>query len=113
MDATRYRWVVLAVGSTAQGATAACFLGLAAVAPDLRAHFGLSLAGVGTLIGVISVGLVATLIAWGGAADRFGERPVMTADCSGPGPRWAPPHWSPTRSRPARCCCSPGPPGPA
>jgi hypothetical protein len=51
VDATRYRWVVLAVGSTAQGATAACFLGLAAVAPDLRAHFGLSLAGVGTLIG--------------------------------------------------------------
>jgi MFS family permease len=85
VDATRYRWVVLAVGSTAQGATAAYFLGLAAVAPDLRAHFGLSLAGVGTLIGVISVGLVATLIAWGGAADRFGERPVMTVGLLGAG----------------------------
>ena len=85
MEATRYRWVVLAVGSAAQGATAAYFLGLAAVAPDLRAHFGLSLAGVGTLIGVISVGLVATLIAWGSAADRFGERPVMTVGLLGAG----------------------------
>ncbi len=78
-----YRWVVLAVGSAAQGSTAAYFLGLAAVAPALRQHFGLSLAGVGALIGVISVGLVATLIAWGTAADRFGERGVMTAGLLG------------------------------
>jgi MFS family permease len=79
----RYRWVVLAVGSAAQAATAAYFLGLAAVTPALRDHFGLSLAGVGTLIGAISVGLVATLIAWGGAADRFGERWVMTVGLVG------------------------------
>ena len=81
--AGRYRWVVLAVGSAAQGATAAYFLGLAAVTPALRAHFGLSLAGVGILIGVISVGLVATLIAWGIAADRFGERGVMATGLLG------------------------------
>ena len=74
----RYRWVVLVVGTAAQGATAMYFLGLAAVTPALREHFGLSLAGVGTLVGVISIGLVATLIAWGGATDRYGERAVMT-----------------------------------
>jgi MFS family permease len=79
----RYRWVVLAVGTLAQASTAAYFLGLAAVTPALRVHFGLSLAGVGGLIGVISVGLVATLIAWGGAADRFGERGVMAAGLVG------------------------------
>lgn len=73
-----HRWVVLAVGTAAQAATATYFLGLAAVTPALRDHFGLDLAGVGALIGVISVGLVATLIAWGAAADRFGERGVMT-----------------------------------
>lgn len=78
MDAPRYRWVVLAVGTAAQAATAAYFLGLAAVTPALRAHFGLDLAGVGLLIGAISVGLVPTLIPWGAAADRFGERGVMT-----------------------------------
>ncbi|WP_300012224.1 MFS transporter [Pseudonocardia sp.] len=78
MDAPRYRWVVLAVGTCAQGATAAYFLGLAAVTPALRDYFALDLAGVGVLIGVISVGLVPTLIPWGAAADRFGERGVMT-----------------------------------
>ncbi|MCX6467072.1 MAG: MFS transporter [Pseudonocardiales bacterium] len=77
MDARRYRWVVLAAGTAAQAATAAYFLGLAAVTPVLREHFGLDLAGVGLLIGAISLGLVPTLVPWGVAADRFGERPVM------------------------------------
>lgn len=80
---SRYRWVVLAVGTAAQAATAAYFLGLAAVTPALRDHFGLDLAGVGALIGAISVGLVATLIAWGGAADRYGERGVMSVGLLG------------------------------
>jgi MFS family permease len=71
------------VGTFAQAATALYFLGLAAVTPALRDHFGLNLAGVGALIGVISVGLIATLIAWGGAADRFGERGVMAAGLVG------------------------------
>jgi MFS family permease len=79
----RYRFVVLAVGTAAQAATAAYFLGLAAVTPALRDHFALSIAGVGTLLGVISVGLVATLIAWGSATDRFGERGVMAAGLLG------------------------------
>jgi len=79
----RYRWVVLAVGTLAQAATAAHFLGLAAVTPALRAHFGLGVAGVGALIGGISVGVVTTLILWGSAADRFGERPVMTVGLLG------------------------------
>lgn len=79
----RYRWVVLAVGAAAQGTTAAYFMGLAAVTPALRAHYDLDLAGVGALLGAISVGLVATMIAWGGAADRFGERGVMTVGLLG------------------------------
>lgn len=77
MNASRYRWVVLAVGTAAQASTAAAFLGLAAVTPVLREHFGLGLTGVGALLGAISLGTVTTLIAWGAAADRFGERPVM------------------------------------
>ncbi|WP_226370021.1 MFS transporter [Pseudonocardia oceani] len=83
MDAPRYRWVVLAVGSAAQAATAAYFLGLAAVTPALRAHFDLDLAGVGLMIGAISIGLVPTLIPWGAAADRFGERGVMATGLVG------------------------------
>lgn len=82
-DRPGYRWVVLGVGTFAQAATALYFLGLAAVTPALRDHFGLSLAGVGALIGAISVGLITSLIAWGAAADRFGERGVMAAGLVG------------------------------
>jgi sugar phosphate permease len=78
----RYRWVVLLVGTLAQAATA-YFLGLAAVTPALREHFGLGLAGVGVLIGCASAGLIPTLMAWGSAADRFGERWVMASGLLG------------------------------
>jgi MFS family permease len=83
VDAGRYRWVVLAVGTFAQASTAAFFLGLAAVTPALRAHYGLGVAGVGALVGVTSVGLVVTLVAWGSATDRFGERGVMAVGLVG------------------------------
>ena len=83
MDAGRYKWVVLAVGTAAQASTASYFLGLAAVTPALRAYYGTGVAGVGALIGVTSVGLIATLVAWGAATDRFGERGVMTVGLAG------------------------------
>jgi MFS family permease len=83
MDAGRYKWVVLAVGTAAQASTAAYFLGLAAVTPALRAYYGTGVAGVGALIGVTSIGLIATLVAWGAATDRFGERGVMTVGLAG------------------------------
>jgi sugar phosphate permease len=78
----RYRWVVLIVGTAAQAATA-YFLGLAAVTPALREHFDLGLSGVGVLIGLASAGLIPTLMAWGSAADRFGERWVMASGLVG------------------------------
>jgi MFS family permease len=83
MAEPRYRWVVLAVGTFAQASTAAFFLGLAAVTPALRAHYGIGVAAVGTLVGVTSVGLVATLVFWGTATDRFGERGVMAVSLAG------------------------------
>jgi MFS family permease len=79
----RYRWVVLAAGTLAQAATAAYFLGIAAVTPALREHFGLDLAGVGLLVGAGSAGLIPTLVPWGMAADRFGERSVMAVGLVG------------------------------
>ncbi|MBB5806462.1 MFS family permease [Saccharothrix ecbatanensis] len=75
--APRYRWVVLAVGAVAQGTNAAVFLGLPAITPQLRAHFGLSLPQVGLLLGAVNLGTMLTLVLWGAAADRRGERLVM------------------------------------
>jgi MFS family permease len=83
VGAARYRWVVLGVGTAAQASTAAFLLGLASVTPDLRAFYNTGLAGVGALLGVTSIGLVATLLVWGTATDRFGERAVMTVGLTG------------------------------
>lgn len=80
---SRYRWVVLGSGSLAQGSTAAVFLGLASITPLLRTTYGLSVSGVGTLLGVISAGILLTLLPWGILTDRVGERPVMVAGLLG------------------------------
>ena len=78
-----YRWVVLAAGTLAQGATAALFLGLASVTPLLRSSYGLDVPEVGALLGAVSVGILATLLPWGVLTDRVGERPVMVAGLVG------------------------------
>ncbi|TWP53116.1 MFS transporter [Lentzea tibetensis] len=79
----RYRWVVLAVGALAQGTNAAVFLGLPAITPQLRTHFALSLPQVGLLLGAVNLGTMLTLVAWGAAADRRGERLIMTIGGAG------------------------------
>ncbi|MEU5691344.1 MFS transporter [Actinosynnema sp. NPDC020468] len=73
----RYRWVVLAVGALAQGVNAAVFLGLPAITPQLREHFGLTLPQVGVLLGAVNLGTMVALVPWGAVADRRGERLVM------------------------------------
>jgi len=72
-----YRWTVLAVGTSEQAATSTYFQGLVAVGPALRETEHLSLGGLGLLFGAPTAGMVLTLLLWGHAADRFGERIVM------------------------------------
>lgn len=78
-----YRWVVLAAGMLAQAGISAVQLGLPAVAPELRAELGLSLAATGALLAASSLGIIATLLAWGALADRIGERLVIGAGLGG------------------------------
>jgi sugar phosphate permease len=78
-----YRWVVLAVGMTAQASISAVQLGLPAVAPDIRAELDLSLAATGALLAASTVGIIATLLAWGALADRIGERAVIAVGLTG------------------------------
>ena len=75
----RYRWTILALGATAQGSYAAIFLGLPVLAPALRTEYGLSLTEIGVVLAAPNFGSVATLLAWGLAADRIGERVVLGA----------------------------------
>jgi sugar phosphate permease len=67
----------------AQAGISAVQLGLPAIAPELRAGLGLSLAGVGALLAAPSLGIILTLLAWGALADRIGERAVIGAGLSG------------------------------
>jgi sugar phosphate permease len=74
----RRRWTALAVGSGAMTAGCAFQFGLPYLIPALRAD-GLSLEQAGVLVGCPMAGLLCTLIAWGAAADRWGERLVLSA----------------------------------
>ena len=73
-----YRWVVLGAGVVSQAASAAVLQGLPGLAPILRDTYGLGLTGLGLLLASVTLGLLSTLVLWGAAADRFGERWVMT-----------------------------------
>jgi sugar phosphate permease len=81
----RRRWLILALGLAAQAATCSFIYGLPFLVPQLRAAEHLSLAGAGIVVSAPTVGLLLTLIAWGAAADRFGERVVITIGLAGCG----------------------------
>ena len=72
------RWRHLGVGLV--GLVAACAVqnGLPFLTVALRAE-GLSLAAIGLLVSAPTAGLVLSLLAWGAAADRYGERLVLGA----------------------------------
>jgi sugar phosphate permease len=75
----RYRWAVLAAGTAAQTAYSAIWFSVAVMAPALRDRDHLSLAQTGFLISSSLVGSLASLILWGLATDRVGERLVLVS----------------------------------
>ena len=79
------RWVVLAAGTFAQAAYSAIWFGVAVMAPSLRDDYHLSLGQTGVLISASLAGSVVSLIPWGLATDRIGERWVLLAGVGGCG----------------------------
>ncbi|MEA2407653.1 MAG: hypothetical protein QOE69_1772 [Thermoleophilaceae bacterium] len=79
----RYRWVVLGVGSAATASLAAVQGGLPAIAPAIQRAFDLSLVEVTGVFTAFAVGTVVTLLAWGMASDRRGERAVIAVGLAG------------------------------
>ncbi|TFV64542.1 MFS transporter [Geodermatophilus sp. DF01-2] len=75
-DTARWRHL----GVSLVGLVAACAVqnGLPFLTVAFRAQ-GLSLAAIGLLVSALTAGLVLTLVAWGAAADRYGERLVLSA----------------------------------
>lgn len=75
----RRRWTILAVGTVAQAATCSFLYGIPMLVPALRSQQHLSLLASSLLVSAPMAGLLLTLVAWGAAADRFGERIVIAA----------------------------------
>jgi sugar phosphate permease len=73
----RYRWVVLAVGTFAQATVSAMMFSVAVLAPELRAHFDLSLSETGVVLAALGIGMTPALLPWGLLTDRVGERVVL------------------------------------
>lgn len=80
---SRYRWVILTVGTGAQASYSAVFLGIPVIAPQLRAEYGLSLTQVGLVLAAANVGSMLTLLPWGLLTDRVGERAVIVVGLVG------------------------------
>src|SRR5215469_8403502 len=74
----RRRWLILVVGLI--GMTAGCTFqyGIAYLIPALR-HSGFSLELASILVACPTAGLLLSLIGWGAAADRWGERVVLAS----------------------------------
>jgi sugar phosphate permease len=81
----RYRWTILALGTGAQTAYSAVFLGIPVLAPALQKEYDLDLTHVGLAIAAANAGSVFTLLAWGLLADRVGERVVLGVGLTGCG----------------------------
>ncbi len=77
------RWLMLGLGMAAQTAGTVFMFGLPFLLPELRAATGLPLAQLGLLVGCPSAGMLLSLVAWGAAADRYGERLVMVLGLGG------------------------------
>ncbi|MGR6917672.1 MFS transporter [[Actinomadura] parvosata] len=80
----RRRWMVLVAGLLAMIAGCAFQFGLPYLIPALREE-GLSLGAAGLLAAAPTAGLLVSLIAWGAAADRWGERWVLAGGLAGAG----------------------------
>jgi sugar phosphate permease len=72
------RWLILFVGLLGLVAGCAAQYGVAYLIPTLRDE-GLTLEAASFLVTAPILGILCTLIAWGAAADRWGERIVLVA----------------------------------
>lgn len=77
--------MILGAGTLAQASFSTASVGLPALAPEIRSHYGLSLSETGVVLAAIGIGMLCTLLAWGLLADRFDERWVIAVGLVGAG----------------------------
>jgi MFS family permease len=69
-----YRWAVLAAGTAAQASFSTVSFAMAVLAPALRDKYDLSLTEIGVVLAAEWIGLTFSMLPWGFAVDRWGER---------------------------------------
>src|SRR5680860_237983 len=80
---TARRWSMLAASVAAQAGASVAINGPAFLIPSLQENRGLSLAEAGTMAAMPIAGVMVSLILWGLAVDRVGERAVLLAGLGG------------------------------
>lgn len=71
------RWFFLGIATVSQTALATIHLGIPTLIPLIQAELALNLTEVGMLVSSVNIGVVATVLWAGRAADRFGERRII------------------------------------
>jgi len=79
----RYRWLILTAGTLSATSLSAVQIGISAITPELRTHYGLSLGQIGLLLGATNAGMTLTLLGWGIVSDRIGERRAIVIGLTG------------------------------
>ena len=79
----RYRWLILAAGTLSATSLSAVQIGISAITPALRTHYGLSLGEIGLLLAATNAGMTLTLLPWGIVSDRIGERLAIVVGLTG------------------------------
>ena len=74
---------MLAAGTLAQASFSASSVGLPALGPALKSHYGLTLGQTGVVLAGIGMGMLFTLLPWGLVADRVDERWVIATGLTG------------------------------
>jgi sugar phosphate permease len=77
--------MILALGMGAQAASCCFIYGLPYLLPALRSGAHLDLTRAGAVIACPTIGVLLALVAWGAAADRYGERVVMAVGLAAAG----------------------------
>ena len=68
---------MLGAGTFAQASFSASTVGLPALGPALKSHYGLTLGETGVVLAATGIGMLFTLLLWGLVADRVEERWVI------------------------------------
>jgi sugar phosphate permease len=78
-----YRWLILTAGTLSATSLSAVQIGISAITPSLRTHYGLSIGEIGVVLGATNAGMTLTLLAWGIVSDRIGERRAIVTGLTG------------------------------